>query len=88
MNSACAIALNWNSLVGLRKQLVGDEQHDRLLEQAVVEGAEELGREQRAGTAARAAGGKRSGSKPGGAGFHGVAGGIASFAEAAKPYNA
>ena len=31
----------------VRIELVGDEQHDRLLEQAVVERAEELGREQR-----------------------------------------
>ena len=29
------------------EQLIGDEQNDRLLEQAVVEGAEELGRKQR-----------------------------------------
>ena len=31
----------------VRKQLIGDEQDDGLLEQAVVERAEELGREQR-----------------------------------------
>ena len=41
------MALNWNSFAAFGIELVGDEQDDRLLEQAVVEGAEELGREQR-----------------------------------------
>ena len=47
MNSPCAMELNWNSFAGFWIELVGDEQHHRLLEQAVVESAEELGREQR-----------------------------------------
>ena len=47
MNRPWAMALNWNSFAGFRKQLVGDEQHHRLLEQAVVERAKELRREQR-----------------------------------------
>ena len=47
MNRPCAIALNWDSFAGVRIELIGDEQHHGLLEQAVVERAEELGREQR-----------------------------------------
>ena len=47
MNSALRDRAELELLRRVRIELIGDEQHDRLLEQAVVEGAEELGREQR-----------------------------------------
>ena len=47
MNSALRDGAELELLRRVRIELIGDEQHDRLLEQAVVERAEELRREQR-----------------------------------------
>ena len=47
MKRPCAIALNWRFPRGVRIELVSDEQDDALLEQAIVESAEKLGRKQR-----------------------------------------
>ena len=85
MNNACAIALNWNSLCAFESELIGDEQHDRLLEQAVIEGAEKLRSEQRQDRRARQVGNVLN-QKPEARGVSWTgADGIASFAEAAKP---
>ena len=47
MKSALRDRAELELLRRVRIELIGDEQHDRLLEQAVVERAEELRREQR-----------------------------------------
>ena len=72
-------------LVGVRIELVGDEQHHRLLEQAVVEGSEELRREQGEEPPCAQQVGNVLDQSLSALGFMDGAAGIASFAEAAKP---
>ena len=57
MNRPCGDGAELRLARRVRIELVGDEQDHALLEQAVVEGAEELGREQGQRTAAREADG-------------------------------
>jgi hypothetical protein len=74
--------------VRVLEQLVGDEQDHRLLEQAVVEGAEELRREQRHEAPRAQQVGNVLDQSLAAPGNNMGGGGIASFADAAKPYNA
>ena len=66
MNRPPAIALNVASLVGVVIDVVDDEEHHRVLEQIVVERAEELGDEQRQEAPRARAGGAVSCTRSGG----------------------